>query len=220
MESIKSTNVTWNEGIITREDREYRNGNRGVILWLTGLSGSGKTTLAIALEKVLYQRGLQSYRLDGDNIRHGLNSDLGFSPEDRDENIRRIGEVAKLFADAGFIAITSFISPYRKGRDQVRQSVERETDFVEVFLDCPLEVCEDRDPKGLYAKARLGKIPEFTGISAPYEVPRQPEILLLTGEKLVDECVEEVISYLEHKGYLSARLDISPKNITQRNHVA
>ena len=135
MESIKSTNVTWNEGIITREDREYRNGNRGTVLWLTGLSGSGKTTLAIALEKVLYLRGLQSYRLDGDNIRHGLNSDLGFSPEDRDENIRRIGEVAKLFADAGFIAITSFISPYRKGRDQVRQSVERETDFVEVHFD-------------------------------------------------------------------------------------
>lgn len=200
----KSPNVVWTHGIINREDRERRQGHKGVILWLTGLSASGKTTIAVSLEKVLFERGARCYRLDGDNIRHGLNSDLGFSPEDRDENIRRIGEVAKLFADAGFVAMTSFISPYRQERDRVRGSADREADFVEVYVSCPLEECEKRDPKGMYAKARAGKIPEFTGISAPYEPPENPEIVLDTKGQNVDECVQCILDYLESHDYLPA----------------
>jgi adenylylsulfate kinase len=207
MRETKATNIGWAGGVITRQDREIQNGNLGVILWLTGFSGSGKTTLAVALEKSLFERGNNCYRLDGDNIRHGLCSDLGFTPIDRDENIRRIGEVAKLFADAGFVAISSFISPYRSGRDEIRQSVARETDFVEVYVDCPLEVCEERDPKGLYQKARAGKIPDFTGISAPYEPPLNPEIVLKTSQYTVEECVQQLLDFLEEKGYLKTNPD-------------
>jgi adenylylsulfate kinase len=198
----RATNIVWSKGQITREERENRNRNRGVILWFTGLSGSGKSTLAIAMEKVLFEMGIPCYRLDGDNVRHGLNSDLGFSPEDRDENIRRVGEVAKLFADAGFIALSSFISPYRAERDRVRKSAARESDFIEVFVECPLEVCEERDPKGLYVKARAGKIPEFTGISAPYEEPLKPEIVIHTASYSVEECVNQLLDYLEKNQYL------------------
>ena len=206
MREKKATNVTWASGVITREDREIQNRNHGVILWLTGFSGSGKTTLAVALEKILYDRGHHCYRLDGDNIRHGLCLDLGFTPNDRDENIRRIGEVAKLFADAGFVAISSFISPYRFGRDEIRESVAREGDFVEVYVECPLEECEHRDPKGLYKKARAGKIAEFTGISAPYEPPLNPEIVIHTAEYSVEKCVQQMLRFLEDKGYLNSGL--------------
>jgi len=207
MRKQKATNIEWAGGVIQREDRELQNGNLGVVLWLTGLSGSGKTTLAVALEKALFERGHHCYRLDGDNIRHGLCSDLGFSPDDRDENIRRIGEVAKLFADAGFVAISSFISPYRSGRDEIRNSVARKTDFVEVYVDCPLAVCEQRDPKGLYKKARAGKIPDFTGISAPYEPPLNPEIVIQTAQFTVEECVDQMLEFLEKEGYLNSRLN-------------
>ena len=200
---MKSRNVTWVEGEIKREDREIRHKHKGVILWLTGLSASGKTTAAIELEKYLFENGKECYRLDGDNIRHGLNSDLGFSPEDRDENIRRIGEVAKLFANAGFIVITSFISPYKKDRDRVRKSVEDPNDFVEVYLDCPVEECEKRDPKGLYIKAREGKIPEFTGISAPYEIPANPELTLYTDKETISESVNKIVNYLIENNYLN-----------------
>lgn len=173
-------------------------------MWFTGLSGSGKSTVAVALEKALWDRGICSYILDGDNVRHGLNKDLGFSPEDRTENIRRIGEVAKLFTDAGVVNLTAFISPYRADRDAVREMNEA-GDFIEVYIDCPLEVCEKRDVKGLYAKAREGKIPEFTGISAPYEEPHNPEVTLKTGDNTLDESVAELIAYLESNGYIDKK---------------
>jgi adenylylsulfate kinase len=170
---------------------------------MTGLSGSGKSTLAVALEKHLWDRGVRSFVLDGDNVRHGLNKDLGFSPEDRNENIRRIGEVAKLFTDAGVINITAFISPYRADRDQVR-AIMANGDFIEVFVDCPLDVCEQRDPKGLYKKARAGQIPEFTGISAPYEPPVSPELTVRTGAQTSEESLACVLEYLEKHGYIPA----------------
>jgi adenylylsulfate kinase len=197
----KSTNITWHQGHVTRADRERMLGQRGVTVWLTGLSGSGKSTVAVAAEHALVERGSHAYVLDGDNIRHGLNRNLGFSPEDRTENIRRIGEVAKLFTDAGVIVFTSFISPYRADRDAVR-SLMGPGDFVEVYVDAPLEVCEGRDVKGLYKKARAGEIPEFTGISAPYEAPERPELVLDTGRQTVDESVQQILHYLEQKGYL------------------
>jgi adenylylsulfate kinase len=199
----KSTNITWHEGQITRKDREKVLGQRGVTLWLTGLSGSGKSTVAVAAEKALVERGRLAYVLDGDNVRHGLNKNLGFSPEDRTENIRRIAEVAKLFTDSGVIVLTSFISPYRADRDAAR-AIFGEGDFVEVFVSTSLETCESRDPKGLYKKARAGQIPEFTGISAPYEAPERPELVLDTGKLAVPESVAALIRYLEGKGYLSA----------------
>lgn len=201
----KSRNITWEHGQVTRADRETRHGHKGVIVWLTGLSGSGKTTIAVQLENLLFEQGRLAYRLDGDNIRHGLNRDLGFSPEDRDENIRRIGEVAKLFAEAGVIVITSFISPYRKERGNVRVGVARPGDFVEVFVRCSVDECEKRDPKGLYAKARAGQIKEFTGISAPYEEPENPELVLDTDQEDVDTCVRRVWDYLKDNGYLNGR---------------
>jgi adenylylsulfate kinase len=199
MAEQKATNIVWHQGAVTRTDREGVNGNKSCIVWLTGLSGSGKSTIAVALEKALWSRGVRSYILDGDNIRHGLNKNLGFSPADRTENIRRIGEVAKLFVDAGMVAITAFISPYRADRDQVRALVA-EGDFVEVFVDCPLDVCEGRDVKGLYAKARAGQIPEFTGISAPYEAPLKPELTLRTAAQSVEQSVAQVVGYLEGRG--------------------
>jgi adenylylsulfate kinase len=198
----KSTNVTWHHGQVGRAERERLLGQRGVTVWLTGLSGSGKSTLAVAAERVLVSRGRLAYVLDGDNIRHGLNKNLGFGPADRTENIRRIGEVAKLFTDAGVLVFTSFISPYRADRDAVR-ALMGAGDFIEVFVDASVETCEKRDVKGLYQKARAGQIPEFTGISAPYEAPLSPELVLDTNRQTVDESVGAILRYLEEKGYLA-----------------
>jgi adenylylsulfate kinase len=199
MADQKATNIVWHQGAVTRADREKLNGHRGCTVWLTGLSGSGKSTIAVELEKHLWTRGVRAYILDGDNIRHGLNKNLGFSPEDRTENIRRIGEVAKLFTDAGIAALTAFISPYRADRDQVR-ALMQPGDFVEVFVECPLEVCEQRDVKGLYQKARAGQIKEFTGISAPYEAPAKPELTIRTHLQSVEESAKQILAYLEERG--------------------
>jgi adenylylsulfate kinase len=199
MAEQKATNIVWHQGAITREDRQQLNGHRGCTVWLTGLSGSGKSTIAVELEKRLLERGVRTYILDGDNIRHGLNKNLGFSPEDRTENIRRIGEVAKLFSDAGLVAVTAFISPYRADRDQVR-AIMQPGDFIEVFVDCPVEVCEQRDVKGLYKKARAGEIKEFTGISAPYEAPSKPEMVLETSGQSVEKSALQILAYLERQG--------------------
>jgi adenylylsulfate kinase len=199
----KSKNLTWHEGQVSRDERQHLLGQRGCTIWLTGLSGSGKSTLAVAAEKALHDRGKLTYILDGDNVRHGLNRNLGFSPEDRTENIRRIGEVAKLFTDAGAIVFTSFISPYRADRDQVRE-IMNDGDFIEVHVAASLDVCEGRDVKGLYQKARAGEIPEFTGISAPYEEPLQPELVIDTGGQTLEQSVAALVEYLEKKGYLSA----------------
>jgi adenylylsulfate kinase len=199
----KSHNITWHHGHVGRAERERLLGQRGACVWMTGLSGSGKSTLAVAAEAELVGRGHLAYVLDGDNVRHGLNKNLGFSPQDRTENIRRVGEVAKLFADAGVIVFTSFISPYRSDRDGVR-ALFGPGDFVEAYVAADLDVCESRDPKGLYRKARAGEIPEFTGISAPYEPPERPELVLETGRESVEESVGRLVAYLEGKGYLSA----------------
>ncbi|WP_457680811.1 adenylyl-sulfate kinase [Thermovibrio sp.] len=192
------------KGRITREDREKLNGHKSFILWFTGLSGSGKSTLSHRVEEILHSMGVRTYVLDGDNIRMGLNKDLGFSKEDRKENIRRIGEVAKLFVDAGVVVLSAFISPYRKDREFVRNLVEPE-DFIEIFVKCPLEVCEKRDPKGLYRKARAGIIKNFTGIDDPYEEPENPEIVVETDKYTVDECAFKVVSYLVERGYVRGR---------------
>jgi adenylylsulfate kinase len=197
----KATNITWHEGQVARADRERLLGQRGATVWLTGLSGSGKSTVAVAAEKALAERGRLTYILDGDNVRHGLNKNLGFSPDDRTENIRRIGEVAKLFTDAGVIVFSSFISPARADRDAVREMMG-EGDFVEVLVDASVETCEGRDVKGLYKKARAGEIPEFTGISAPYEAPEKPELVLDTNSQSVDQSVEALVAYLGAEGYL------------------
>ena len=203
MAEQKATNIVWHQGAVTRDDRERVNGNKSCIVWLTGLSGSGKSTIAVALEKALWARGVRSYILDGDNIRHGLNKNLGFSPADRTENIRRIGEVAKLFTEAGMVAITAFISPYRADRDQVRALMP--ADFVEVLVECPLEVCEQRDVKGLYQKARAGQIPEFTGISAPYEPPLTPELTIHTAAQSVEESAARILGCLAERGIVPRR---------------
>jgi adenylylsulfate kinase len=201
MAEQKATNITWHEGEVTRTERQKALGQKGATLWLTGLSGSGKSTIAVALEQVLLQRGMHAYRLDGDNVRHGLNRNLGFSAEDRAENIRRIGEVAKLFADAGIIALTSFISPYRADRDLVRQlHVDAGLPFFEVFVECPLEEAERRDPKGLYKKARAGEIKGFTGIDDPYEAPEKPELVLPTHELSIEESVTTLLRLVEEQG--------------------
>jgi len=191
----KATNITWHDGAITKQDRERLLQQKGIVIWFTGLSSSGKSTIARAVEEHLFELGHTSYVLDGDNIRHGLNKNLGFSPEDREENIRRIGEVAKLFADGGIIAMTAFISPYRKDRDQAR-SLLAEGEFIEVYVKVSLDMAEQRDPKGLYKKARAGEIPEFTGISAPYEEPLNPEIVIDTDKMGVDQSSDAVIRYL------------------------
>ncbi len=198
----KSANISWHEGSVSREDREKLHGHKGVTIWLTGLSGSGKSTLARALEEQLTHSGRFAYVLDGDNIRHGLNRDLGFSPEDRKENIRRIGEVAKLFTDAGAVVVTAFISPYREDRDQVRE-ILASGDFLEVFVDAPLDVCESRDPKGLYKKARAGEIPQFTGISAPYEAPSAPELVVNTADDDLKTCTTKLLELLNARGVAS-----------------
>jgi adenylylsulfate kinase len=197
----KSTNITWHEGQVSRTDREKMLVQRGCTIWLTGLSGSGKSTIAVAAEKALNELGRLTYILDGDNIRQGLNSNLGFSPEDRTENIRRIGEVSKLFTDAGLIVFSSFISPYRADRDAVR-GIMGEGDFIEAWVQATVETCEGRDVKGLYKKARAGEIPEFTGISAPYEEPNHAELLLDTNTQTVEESVAQIVEYLKTNGYL------------------
>ncbi len=203
MAEHKATNITWHEATIAQKDREQLLNQKGCVLWFTGLSGSGKSTLAHEVENVLYQRGKLTYVLDGDNIRHGLNNNLGFSPEHREENIRRIGEVSKLFASSGVIAMTAFISPYRGDRNKARELLG-EGRFIEIFVECPLDVCEERDPKGLYKKARSGELPEFTGISAPYESPECPEVVVNTAESTLAECGQVVISFLENKGLIPA----------------
>ena len=203
MAEQKATNVTWQEGEISREDRYNILRQRGATIWFTGLSGSGKSTIAVALEHALYDMGKLSYRLDGDNVRMGINKNLGFSEADRQENIRRIGEVAKLFGDAGTIALSSFISPYKADRDEVRALHEQSAlSFVEVFVDCSLEVAEERDPKGLYKKARAGEIKNFTGIDDPYEAPVDPELHLKTDEMTVEQEVNAIIDYLLTKGII------------------
>jgi adenylylsulfate kinase len=200
----KSQNIVWNASRVGAERRAEILGHRAATLWLTGLSGSGKSTIANALEERLAARGINAYGIDGDNVRHGLNADLGFSAEDRTENIRRVGEVCRLFHDAGMIAITAFISPYRSDRDRVR-AIHPEGGFLEVFVDCPLEECERRDVKGLYGKARAGAIPEFTGISSPYEPPANPEVVVRTAESDLDSCVAQVIDALERRGIIPRR---------------
>lgn len=198
----KATNITWHEASLTAKDRRTLNGHGGAVLWFTGLSGSGKSTLAHAVESMLYDRKCRTYVLDGDNVRHALNKDLGFSPEDREENIRRIGEVAHLFADAGFIALTAFISPYIRDRHGARE-LNPAGNFIEVYCQCPLDTCEARDPKGLYKKARAGEIKDFTGLDAPYEAPENPEITASTGSETVEESAAKVVAYLEAKGIVS-----------------
>ena len=200
-ESNKSTNVVWHQSTIDRAQREEQNGHKSAILWFTGLSGSGKSTLAHAVEDRLHQMACRTYVLDGDNVRHGLCGDLGFSDQDRVENIRRVGEVAKLFTEAGVITLTAFISPFMADRDRVRGLVE-EGDFIEVYCQCALEVCEERDVKGLYKKARAGEIPEFTGINSPYEEPEKPEVNVDTAALSLDECVDKVIGYMQAKGII------------------
>ena len=197
----KATNIVWHQPKITKEDRHRLNNHRSCVLWFTGLSASGKSTLATEVERELYRCGIRTYVLDGDNIRHGLNKDLGFSPEDRKENIRRIGEVAKLFVDSGLFVLTAFISPYREDRDMVRAMLP-EGEFIEIYVKCPLEVCESRDPKGLYKKARMGEIREFTGISAPYEEPLRPELVIETDRQTIEESVRQVVGYLKERGYI------------------
>ncbi|MBV8274353.1 MAG: adenylyl-sulfate kinase [Verrucomicrobia bacterium] len=194
---VKSSNITWSESHIRYRDRVERNGHPGLVVWMTGLSGSGKSTLARALEKELFERQMQAYVLDGDNMRHGLNSNLSFSPEDRVENIRRVAEVAKLMADAGVITVTSFISPYRLDRVRAREIVASSgVEFVEVYVSAPLEVCEKRDPKNLYRKARAGEIKGFTGLDAPYEIPENPELVLETSEESAEACLEQLLEFL------------------------
>ena len=202
MSDQKATNITWHEHHVSSEERAALKKHKGAVLWFTGLSGSGKSTIANTVDHKLHSLGKHTYVLDGDNIRHGLNKNLGFSPEDRTENIRRIGEVAKLFADSGVITMTAFISPYRADRDQVREILP-EGQFVEILVDASLETCEERDPKGLYKKARAGEIPSFTGISAPYEAPETPELVLDSNSKGIDELADEVIAYLDANGFLS-----------------
>lgn len=201
MSGIQAENIVWHTQTLSKEERGALKGQRPCILWFTGLSGAGKSTVANALEQALHARGYHTYLLDGDNVRHGLNKNLGFSPEDREENIRRIGEVAKLFVDGGTIVLTAFISPYRRDREQVRELVE-EGEFIEVFVDTPLGVCEDRDPKGLYKKARAGQIKGFTGIDDPYEAPDSPEITLHTDRMSIEESVVQILDELAARGYL------------------
>lgn len=196
---METNNIVWHDASVKREERNKKNGHESFVLWFTGLSGSGKSTLANAVSRQLFEDNKQTYVLDGDNVRHGLNKDLGFSPESRTENIRRIGEVAKLFVDSGQIVSTAFISPYREDRQQVRDLLDK-NEFIEIHVECSLSTCEQRDPKGLYKKARTGEIPAFTGISSPYEAPETPEIVVNTEEKSIEEAVHAIVEKLEAKG--------------------
>ena len=203
MTEQKATNVTWHDGDISREDRYTILRQRAATIWFTGLSGSGKSTIAVALEQALFKMGKLSYRLDGDNVRLGINKNLGFSEADRKENIRRIGEVAKLFGDAGVISLSSFISPYKADRDEVRELHEKAgLSFIEVFVDCPLSEAEKRDPKGLYKKARAGEIKNFTGIDDPYEAPEDPELHLHTDKMSIEEEVQAILEHLQAHGFI------------------
>jgi adenylylsulfate kinase len=201
--SMQSTNVVWHHGTVSRQDREAQNAHKSTILWFTGLSGAGKSTLANAVESRLHEMGCHTFVIDGDNVRHGLCGDLGFSATDRTENIRRVGEVAKLFIEAGVITLTAFISPFRTDRDRVRKMV-KVGEFFEIYCKADLEVCEQRDVKGLYQKARAGEIKEFTGISSPYEAPEAPEVVIETGSKPLEVCVDEVIEALIGQGIIQA----------------
>jgi adenylylsulfate kinase len=202
MTEKKATNITWHEHQISNAERVQLNGNKGVVVWFTGLSACGKSTVANTVDHKLHTMGKHNYVLDGDNVRSGLNKNLGFSAEDRAENIRRIGEVAKLFCDAGLITLTAFISPYKADRDAVRDLL-KDGEFVEVYVNASLETCEARDPKGLYKKARAGEIREFTGIDHPYEAPENPEVVLDADNKGIDELADEVIAYLDERGFLA-----------------
>jgi adenylylsulfate kinase len=203
MSETSATNITWHEGHVGRGERNHLLGQQGATLWFTGLSGSGKSTLAFTLEHALVQRGRLAYVLDGDNIRHGLNKNLGFEAADREENIRRIGEVAKLFADCGVITLTSFISPYRKDRDAVRAlHVAGKLPFIEIYVNTPITTCETRDPKGLYKKARGGELTGFTGIDDPYEEPLQPEVKIDATSTSPAQAAEQLLTYLEKQGIL------------------
>lgn len=205
MTEQKATNVFWHDGDVNREDRGRLLKQKGVTLWFTGLSGSGKSTIAVALEQALMKEGKLTYRLDGDNIRMGINKNLGFGADDRTENIRRIGEISKLFVDVGVITLSSFVSPYRADRDIVRELHEQAgMDFIEVYVEVPLEVAEERDTKGLYKKARAGEIPNFTGISDPYEAPEKAEIVLHTDQMTLGDEVEHLMSVLRERGLLDA----------------
>lgn len=203
MAEQKATNVTWHDGTVSREERQGLLNQKGVTVWMTGLSASGKSTIACILEQMLLHKKKHAYRLDGDNIRMGLNKNLGFSAEDRGENIRRIGEVAKLFTDAGVIAITSFISPYKKDRDLVRSTM-KPGEFIEVYIHVSLETAEKRDPKGLYKKARAGQLKGFTGIDDPYEAPEKPEMLIETEKLTAADAAQKILEHLEQAGYLHA----------------
>lgn len=194
----KSENVVWHHATVTRQRRETLGGHKGVVLWFTGLSGAGKSTLAHAIEEKLHQMGSRTFVFDGDNVRHGLCSDLGFSNDDRTENLRRIGEMTKLFLEAGIISLTAFISPFQKDRERVRTLIPH-GDFLEIYCKCSLDVCETRDVKGLYKRARAGEIKDFTGISSPYEEPVSPELSLDTGELDLDECIDQVLDLLKQR---------------------
>jgi len=206
----KSSNVVWHNATVTRERREKMNGHGSVILWFTGLSGAGKSSLAHAVEERLHQLGCRTFVFDGDNVRHGLCADLGFSIEDRVENIRRVGEMAKLFIEGGVIALTAFISPFRSERERVRSLVPH-GDFLEIYCHCPLEICEQRDVKGLYKRAREGSIKEFTGISSPYEVPQHPELTVETGSLTIEKSVAEVMELLYERGIVQRKDVPEPK---------
>lgn len=197
----ESKNITWHASEVTKDERLQRNQHKSAVIWFTGLSGSGKSTISVELEKALFNHQIHTYRLDGDNVRHGLNRNLGFSPEDRKENIRRIGEVSKLMVDAGLITVTAFISPYKSDREAVRQLLDTD-DFIEVYTQCSLSECENRDPKGLYKKVRSGEIAEFTGVNAPYEAPTQPEITLDTETLSVEASVSKIMDYLQKHQYI------------------
>ncbi len=205
MPQPSSPNAVWHQPTVTRSRRQRLNGHHSAIIWFTGLSGSGKSTLAHAVEEVLFRRGCRTFVFDGDNVRHGLCGDLGFSHEDRTENIRRIGQMAKLFIEAGVIALTAFISPFRTDRQRVRMMVEHTGDFIEIYCQCPLEVCEDRDVKGLYQRARKGEIADFTGISSPYEEPVNADLVINTSENDVEGCVEMIMKLLESRGIVPAQ---------------
>lgn len=193
---MKATNLTWHQTTIGKHDRQAQNGHGSCVLWFTGLSGSGKSTIANAVSQELFRQGISEYVLDGDNIRHGLNKDLGFSAQDRTENIRRIGEVAKLFVDSGKIVTTAFISPFKSDRALVRKLFD-EGEFIEIYIDCPIEECERRDPKQLYVKARKGEIKDFTGITSPYEAPENHEITINSHQLSVEESVKKIMTYLQ-----------------------
>ena len=190
-------NLTWHDGYVTREEREELHGHKGAVIWFTGLSASGKSTIAQHVEKMLYERGCSTYVFDGDNVRHGLCNDLGFSAEDRTENIRRIGEMVKLFVDAGIIAMTAFISPYRKDRERIRDLIGRDH-FFEIYVNCPVDVCADRDQKGIYAKAKAGTIKNFTGISAPYEPPEEPSLVIYSDQVDATRAAQQVLDILKN----------------------